>query len=432
MAKRLTILFISQMLLLATSSAKQLPYGINLCGGEFGENYLPGTYNVHYKYPSFTDIDYFADKGFKLLDIPFKWERIQKKPGGDIDAVELDIIEELVSYCEQKNIKVILSMHNFGRYNWAGTEYIIGTKTVPRQFFNEVWKQLANRFRKHTNIYAYDIMSEPHHMGEFNWFETAQQAINAIRKADGFTPVIVAGNNYADIEHWLEQSDELKNLTDPANKIIFDAHCYFDFDYSGRYRLPYDQNRVNENIGIKRAKPFIDWLKVNKKKGFIGEYGVPYDDARWLKALDVFLQYLNDNGINGNYWAAGPMWDEKYTLSVKPRGFEEKPQMAILAKYKFTGYHVPLSGYYATMKPLPANYKQNTIASTEIKTNATVFKSGTILPTKNSNSTNSSDAKKPSETMPTDYWQMSKPKSKDPPEAILQRNPVYYRPGSNK
>lgn len=430
MAKRIIILLVSPLLCITAVFAKQLPYGINLCGGEFGENHLPGTYKINYKYPSFEDVDYFADKGFKLVDIPFKWERIQKTPGGAIDEAELDLIEGVVSYCEQKNIQVILSMHNFGRYRWAGNDYIIGSKTIPRQFFNETWKQLAIRFRKHTNIYAYDIMSEPHHMGEFSWFETAQQAISAIRQADRLTAIMIAGNNYADIEHWVQQSDGLKYLSDPANKIIYDAHCYFDFDYSGRYRLPYDANNVNENIGIKRARPFIKWLKENNKKGFIGEYGVPYNDARWLKALDIFLQYLNDNGINGNYWAAGPMWDEGYTLSVKPRGFEEKPQMAILTKYKFTGYHMPLSGYYATMQPMPGKYISNAYTPADIKTSTLIMKSGTILPANTNNSQPTAESKKTSETMPGDYWRMNKPKSKEAPEAILQRNQIFYRPGS--
>lgn len=430
MAKRVIILFGSFVLYIMVAYGKQQPFGINLCGGEFGENYLPGTYNVHYRYPSFEDVDYFADKGFKLVDIPFKWERIQKTPGGMIDAAELNLIDDLIAYCGQRNIKVILSMHNFGRYRWSGNDYIIGSRTIPRQYFTEVWKQISTRFKKHSNIYAYDIMSEPHHMGEFSWFETAQQTINAIRKADSFTPIMIAGNNYADIEHWVQQSDELKYLTDPSNKIIFDAHCYFDFDYSGRYRLPYEQNKVNEHIGIKRAKPFIHWLKANNKKGFIGEYGVPYNDARWLKALDIFLQYLNENDINGNYWAAGPMWDEAYTLSVKPRGGEDKPQMSILTKYKFTGYYVPLSGYYATMQPLPANTKSNVWASTELKTNNIVLKSGIILPAKTTNNAAEAETKKSGETMPTDYWQMNKPKPKDAPEAILQRNQIFYKPGS--
>lgn len=54
-----------------------LPFGVNLAGAEFGQTNMPGIYNTDYTYPTVSTIDYFASKGFKLLRIPFRWERIQ-------------------------------------------------------------------------------------------------------------------------------------------------------------------------------------------------------------------------------------------------------------------------------------------------------------------------------------------------------------------
>src|SRR5690606_15465982 len=83
-----------------------------------------------------------------------------------------------------------------------------------------------------------------------------------------------------------------------------------------------------------RVFPFVNWLNDNNLKGFVGEYGVPDDDARWLVTLDNLLAYLRANGVNGTYWSAGPWW-HSYKLAVEPINGEDRPQMATLEKYLY-------------------------------------------------------------------------------------------------
>ncbi|MFX8871876.1 hypothetical protein ABTM94_19310, partial [Acinetobacter baumannii] len=74
------ITFITSLTILTSSYSQKgnaLALGINLCGSEFGEDKLPGKLNVDYVYPNEKEITYFASKGFKIIDIPFRWERIQ-------------------------------------------------------------------------------------------------------------------------------------------------------------------------------------------------------------------------------------------------------------------------------------------------------------------------------------------------------------------
>lgn len=86
-----------------------------------------------------------------------------------------------------------------------------------------------------------------------------------------------------------------------------------------------------------RLRPFVEWLKENGKRGFVGEYGVPDDDGRWLDILDSALKYLQENGVNGTYWSAGPRWGN-YKLAVQPTDnyTVDRPQLATLLKYKTT------------------------------------------------------------------------------------------------
>jgi endoglucanase len=90
--------------------------GINLCGGEFSENNIPGTLNVHYSYPTEEEVEYFYKKGFKTVTIPFRWERVQKELGGEFDYQEIGEIKKVIGWCSNKDMQIILSMHNYGRY----------------------------------------------------------------------------------------------------------------------------------------------------------------------------------------------------------------------------------------------------------------------------------------------------------------------------
>lgn len=317
------------------AQTKGIPFGINICGAEFEENKLPGILHQDYAYPSENDIEYFYQQGFQLMTVPFKWERLQNTPGGELNPENIEEIKRVLQYCAPRNIKVILTMHNFGRYRLDQTDHIVGDNFVTRNQFTDFWMKMARALKDQKNIYGFEIMSEPHDMGQFDWFTTAQEAINGIRKIDFNTSIIISGDNYANAENWGQYSDQLKNLSDPANHLIYDAHCYFDKNYSGRYQETYENSGADEYTGVMRIMPFVRWLKENNKEGTIGEYGIPDNDLRWLKLLDNFLKYLSENNINGCYWAAGSRWN-KYPLSVQPIAQEDRPQMEILQRYKRT------------------------------------------------------------------------------------------------
>ena len=157
------------------------------------------------------------------------------------------------------------------------------------------------------------------------------------RQIDTKTTIIVSGDEFSSARRWKECSDNLKTLTDPSNNLIFQAHIYFDSDSSGNYNKGYDEDGATVQTGVARLKPFVDWLKENNKRGFVGEYGIPDTDGRWMDILDAALKYLQENGINGTYWSAGPRWGD-YPLSVQPTNnyTQDRPQLSTLLKYKST------------------------------------------------------------------------------------------------
>ena len=313
------------------------PFGINLAGAEFGSN-MPGTYGHDYGYPSALDFRYVEKKGFALVRLPFKWERIQPDLNGNLDCEELKRLKSAVTEAGKCNIQIILDIHNYCRRNIGKDYHLIGKGELQINHLTDLWKKIAKEFKEYPNIYGYGLMNEPHDMlPSTPWFKMAQACISEIRKIDEKTTIIIAGNNWSSAAKWLEESDELKYLYDPADKLIFEAHLYFDKDCSGTYRYSYETEEANPYIGIERIQPFVKWLKDNNLKGFVGEYGIPDNDKRWLICLDNFLAYIQSKGINGTYWASGPRWGN-YQLAVQPDNnyMTDRPQMKILQKYLYT------------------------------------------------------------------------------------------------
>ncbi len=317
-----------------------LPFGVNLAGAEFGHgSKMPGEVNKDYFYPTTDDLDYWATKQLRLLRVPFKWERIQHDPFSSLTKEEVDVMKQMLQDADKRGLKVILDLHNYGRRRVGDSTYILGAPELPLEALSDFWKRLVTELQEYKHcIYGYGLMNEPHDMLEHTpWVKIAQACIIEIRKVDMTTSIIVGGNHWSSAERWLQVSDELKYLYDPAGNLIFEAHCYFDNDASGVYRGSYDEEKAHPYVGVERLSPFIKWLKANNFRGFVGEYGIPATDERWSVCLENMLDYMQKNGVNGTYWAAGARWNN-YILSTHPQNnyTVDMPQISILTKYLVT------------------------------------------------------------------------------------------------
>lgn len=317
-----------------------LPFGVNLAGAEFGHgSKMPGEVNKDYFYPTTADLDYWAAKQLRLLRVPFKWERIQHEPFGPLTEAEVGVMRQMLQEADERGLKIILDLHNYGRRKVGEQTYILGEPELPLEALGDFWKRLAAELQEYKScIYGYGLMNEPHDMLEHTpWVKIAQACISEIRKVDTVTTIIVGGNHWSSAERWLQVSDELKYLYDPADKLVFEAHCYFDEDASGVYRRSYDEEKAHPYVGIERLRPFVQWLKANNLRGFVGEYGIPATDNRWAVCLEHMLAYMQEQGVNGTYWAAGARWNN-YILGVQPKNnyTTDMPQVSILTEYLVT------------------------------------------------------------------------------------------------
>lgn len=340
-------------------------FGLNESGGEFAGVY-PGVDGTHYGYPNKSDLTYAKNKGFGIVRLPFRWERVLRPLGSTtLIANEVKKIKQVLDWASELNLRVIFDMHNFGRYctycngsNSNDNVYkIIGEdNTCTVEHFKQVWRLLAQEFKNYECIWAYEIMNEPYAMlSSTPWFQIAQEGIYAIREYDTHTPILIDGDSFATARNWVAVSDNLRSLNDPADNLIYTAHCYFDHDSSGEYSRSYDNSGANAQTGVNRLKPFVEWCQQYGKRGFVGEYGIPDDDSRWLTVLENALAYLKENGIGGTYWSAGHRWGD-YKLAVHPTNNyqTDRPQMASLVKYLYYP-----DGHPTAISPLPAADSQD-------------------------------------------------------------------------
>lgn len=322
-----------------SSRQEAMPFGVNLAGAEFFHHKMDGVgkINKDYYYPTSKELDYWHSQGMDLIRLPFKWERLQKTLNGPLDREEMDTIKSILNQAQVRGMQVLIDMHNYGRRSVDGKSHIIGDVVMPKDFA-QFWGAFSREVKEHPALFGYGLCNEPHDMlASTPWKDIAQTAIDSIRLYDTVTPIVVGGNHWSSAERWKKVSNDLCDLRDPKNNLIFEAHCYFDSDASGIYRKGYDEELAYPTIGVDRVRPFVEWLEEHNLRGIIGEYGIPGDDTRWLEGLDIFMRYLSDHGVTGTYWAAGARWN-KYILGIHPTDNykTDRPQLRILKKYTET------------------------------------------------------------------------------------------------
>jgi endoglucanase len=312
--------------------------GVNISGAEFGSNsengggVIPGTYGSTYWYQSQPTFNYFGARGLNLIRLEVLWERLQPTPGGPLAAGNpndnLGFLKNDIAWAKASGARVSIVLQNYGRYTVGGTPCIIdnpcnGSIKVTGAHLADFWAKMADVFKDEPGVIAYDIMNEPHDMGVANWNQVSQQVVSAIRTKDSAKLIMVPGNSWSNATSWASINGATSWINDPAGNFWYEGHEYFDHDYSGTYAWTYNQelaaNANLENIGVDRLTPFVSWCTTNNVKCYLGEYGIPNNDARWLTVLDKFLTTLDAAQMPGTYWAAGEWWAD-YSLSIQPTG----------------------------------------------------------------------------------------------------------------
>lgn len=334
------------------SSRADVQYtGVNLSGAEFGQQNLPGTFNTDYTYPNQTEVNYFQSKGMNIIRLPFRWERLQHTNNAALDPTELGRMNTFVSATTAKGVYVILDPHNFARYypgpgNFQSTTNgLIGT-TVPYADFSNFWNQVAAIYKTNDHVF-FNLMNEPNTMRTTQWVAAANAAIVGIRAAGATNLILVPGNDWTGAWTWSQNyfgarnSQAMLNIVDSGNNYAYDVHQYLDSNGSGT-----TTNIVSPTIGLERLTNFTAWLKINNRKGFLGEFAVANSTIGSStnligdEALTNMLGYVRTNSdvwLGWTWWAGGPWWGN-YMFLLDPTNLgqtsqTDEPAMIVLLNF---------------------------------------------------------------------------------------------------
>ena len=346
----------------ALSPGQPASVGVNMEGAEYS----------WVGYPALADLQNLKSEGVNLVRLPIAWEMMQPTLNGPLNASYLGGLKTFLNNAASLGIGVVVDLHNSGRYDlkWAadaaannGIEApngsdasVLGSAAVPISAFANLWQQLATALKGNPGVAGYDIMNEPNNMPTpQTWPTAAQAAVNAIRTADMNTPIVVEGDEWASAQYWMSYNANLK-ITDPANNIIYEAHSYFD-NGSGLYSKTYAQQGDTPQTGVQDVAPFLQWLKTNGYRGFVGELGVPSNDPQWIPLLNNVLSDLQAHGVSATVWNyempnSSPAWwvskiesTSPANLNIAPVKGAVTPQMALIHS---------LNGAAADPAPTPA------------------------------------------------------------------------------
>ncbi len=314
--------------------------GANIAGGEFGA--VPGTYGVDYTYPTKAEIDYYADRGFNVLRVPFTWERVQHRLYADLDTAgdgsgDFDRLRQVVKWITDRGVVAILDLHDYGGRNVDGAAAKVGSAALPAAALKDLWVRLATVFKGDERVWL-GLMNEPNGISAAEWKDIAQAVTDAIRATGARNRLLVPGTDYSGAHSWVSSGNaaQMATFVDPASNFAFDVHQYLDADSSGK------QGTCVAGSGASRLAPFIDWAKsAPGRKGFLGEFAAGDPSIPGQEQCRAELKALLDAAersgvfIGWTAWGGGLWWDPSYVFRLEPKDLSgpDTGYMKMLAPY---------------------------------------------------------------------------------------------------
>nr|WP_294171191.1 glycoside hydrolase family 5 protein [uncultured Sphingomonas sp.] len=302
-------------------------YGVNLASGSFGPKHLPGLHGRDYLYPTGAIAEPFKAMGMNTIRLPVLWERLQHQPMGRLDPEEIGRLDKAIAELGSFKL-VIIDVHNYAKYHGVALDQPGRSGAM----LADLWTRLAERYKSNGRV-AFGIMNEPDHMDAAEWRKIADQTVDAIRRTGARNLVLVPGTRWTGGHSWnhggpKSNAATMSGFVDPGRNFIYEIHQYLDDDSSGT------KKECVGRAGRQRLEGVTRWLREEKAKAFLGEFGTP-PTPKCLADLDDMLAFLRENGdvwLGWTYWAGGDWWGDD-PFSIQPHEGRTKPQSEVLKRH---------------------------------------------------------------------------------------------------
>ena len=264
-------------------------------------------------------IDYVKSQGFRSVRIPcaWVWGHIADADNYTIDAAWMSRVKEIVDYCINNDLYVLLNDHWDGGWLDDNLTATGAQKEKNKAVLAAIWTQIANEFSDYDDHLVFAGQNEPPIEKESDvskLVEYQQTFIDAVRATGGKNEkrLLVVQGPSTDAEktcNWLAN----KIPTDPSGKLAVEIHFYYPWNFWG---MTEDANWGNM---------FYYWGKDNHVSG--SNHNATWGEESQMTAIANQLKAkFIDKGIpviNGEY---GVIWrtvsganesQEKHNASIK-------------------------------------------------------------------------------------------------------------------
>ena len=320
-------------------------------------------------------VDAVAAAGFKTIRVPVSYLSKISDDGYKVDEAWLDRVEEVVGYCYNKGLNVIINVHGDG-YNSINGGWLLcngdDQETIKKKY-EALWKQIAEKFATYDEHLIFESMNEefdgeyhdpvPEYYDNINAYN--QIFVDTVRASGGNNShrwLMVPGWNtnidYTVGDYGFELPTDEKN-TAGEGRVIVSVHCYDPWDYCGdeSKKTFLWGERGSQIVEINKANPKNkaswgeeDHLESQMKKlketfvdkGYpvvIGEFGcidkthanagIPVQIAENRAYYDGYLAGIAATyGITPVYWDNG--YNGQYGFGLFTRASAEQSQPEII------------------------------------------------------------------------------------------------------
>lgn len=328
-------------------------------------------FNVDALWVTQQDINDLALTGANIARVSFNNLPIQDKTAPyALNPVALAKLDQILTWCQAVNVRVIIDPHTFPGINLNVTtmpddpiwnDFAFHTRII--SFWNDISLRYKNRGPV---IFGYDLLNEPNILasaakgGPGDWNLLVQKLVTAIRVNDKDRYLVVEAMGKKLVSgRWVNCIDGLDDLVLPKDsRLIVSPHMYLPlkfthqgvFSYFNKtYNYPADIDCIHWDIAELR-KVLQPVIRIQKKYNvpiFIGEFSAvrSLGDSGNAYLRDL-IDICEENGWGWAYhsFRAAPVWDaEMSNIDAKDvKRYAVTPRMTMMKQYFSKNIILPL------------------------------------------------------------------------------------------
>lgn len=257
-------------------------------------------------------IQAIADAGFNSVRLPISWStHITNTYPYTIDPTFLHRIDEIMNWCLQRNLAVIITIHHFDNlYNYPDN-------AVYKNMFFAIWNQLTDHYLSidHERLF-FEVLNEPEvNLTADKWNLLMPQIVDSIRSKDTDRTLIIDGPNYAYHASLVDL-----NIPESIQNVIVSTRYYLPYQFAQQgswWNTWTDMNQFlgttwtgtdSEKKSVLTDLAFIkNWSTTHNRPITIGEYGsIMYaDNQSRLTWTNYVRTQFENNGFSWSYFDFG-------------------------------------------------------------------------------------------------------------------------------